>query len=252
MKWPFRGAGTAPLSREEELLINQQAATVGASVISEAVVAATRCEPAEKATRWTTESAAGNIATFRTPAWANYMRTHDLPSSFILAVTAGHVHALEDKRDGGQLLPGRVLKAWDRRAVLIRVPTDQVQRLYEPAGDRQVVLLWLPIDKDDPVPQAAAEGVPGGPAQVHRRPGRSEPASDRRVAWGPQGPVRIPRCHRRGNSPATAAVGGDSRAIAAPRGPAPARVGDAACHGCDLGRRVHRETRADNQRDMKC
>jgi hypothetical protein len=89
------------------------------------------------------------------------MRTHDLPSSFILAVTAGHVHALEDKRDGGQLLPGRVLKAWDRRAVLIRVPTDQVQRLYEPAGDRQVVLLWLPIDKDDPVPQAAAEGVRG-------------------------------------------------------------------------------------------
>lgn len=95
------------------------------------------------------------------PAWENYMRTHDLPSSFILAVTAGHVQALEDKRDGGQLLPGRVLKAWDRRAVLIRVPTDQVQRLYEPAGDRQVVLLWLPIDKDDPVPQAAAEGVRG-------------------------------------------------------------------------------------------
>ncbi len=161
MKWPFRGVGTAPLSREEELLINQQAATVAASVLSEAVLAATRCEPAEKATRFTANPLAPGRVYHSTQAWENYMRTHGLPSSFILAVTAGRVHALEDKHDGGQLLPGRVLKAWGRSAVLIRVPTDQVQRIYEPAGDRQVVLLWLPIDKDDPVPQATAEGVGG-------------------------------------------------------------------------------------------
>jgi hypothetical protein len=37
-----------PLS-ENDLLVNRQAATVAASVLSEAVVAATRCEPADEA-----------------------------------------------------------------------------------------------------------------------------------------------------------------------------------------------------------
>ena len=146
-----------PLSREEELLINRQAATVAMSVLSEAVVAATRCEPFDKASAVSKQTfAAGTITVIgRTPKFVNYMRTADLPSSFILAVTAGHVYALEDKRDGGQLVPGGVLKAWDRNAVLVRLPAAQVQRQYKLPDDRQVILLWLPVEKGDPLPRAA-------------------------------------------------------------------------------------------------
>ena len=48
-----------------------------------------------------------------------------------------------------------------------------------------------------------------------------------------------PRPHRRG------------RATAAIDRPAPAGAGDAARHRCDLGRRIHGQTRADHRRNMK-
>ena len=53
------------------------------------------------------------------------MSNHGLPDSFILAVTAAHVYVLEDKRDGGRLVPGAVLKLGPH-PVLVRVPVDQV------------------------------------------------------------------------------------------------------------------------------
>jgi hypothetical protein len=168
----FRGAGTGPggakkpLSREEELQFNEQAGTIAASVLPEAVVAATRCEPAEKAEsipKYPSSAGAGTRRVDpRTRKGAIYMRTHGLPDSFILTATAGHVYVLEDKRDGGQLVAGTVLKTWDRSAVLVRVPAEQVaaqyQRQYGLPDDRQVILLWLPIDKDDPLPQAGEVG----------------------------------------------------------------------------------------------
>src|SRR5262249_29219694 len=117
---------------EEELLINQQAASVAASVVPEAVVAATRCEQVTDA--MTAEAGGGAVgagargggrggggrwsgappAMTNVGGMAKYMEMAGLPDSFILAITAGHVYALEDKRNGGQLVPGKVLKTWDR------------------------------------------------------------------------------------------------------------------------------------------
>jgi hypothetical protein len=168
MKWPFRGAGMEPLSGEEERLLNEQAATIAASVLPDAVVAAMRCEPADKASSIPTrETVAGTTVgvSRKYRKAAIYLHTHGLPESFILTVTAHHVYVLEDKRDGGQLVAGTVLKTWDRSAVLVRVPADQVaaqyQRQYGLTDDRRVILLWLPIDKDD-------ESAPAMEAAVHR------------------------------------------------------------------------------------
>jgi hypothetical protein len=157
-----------PLSREEELQFNEQAATIAASVLPEAVMAATRCEPAEKASSVPKHQniAATTVNVSRNArSAAIYMRNNGLPDSFILAVTAAHVYVREDRRDGGQLVAGTVLKTWDRSAVLVRVPVDQVaaehQRRYGLSDDHRVILLWLPVDKDD-------KPAPTFPAAVHK------------------------------------------------------------------------------------
>jgi hypothetical protein len=162
------GGAKKPLSREEEVLINQQAATIASSVLPEAVVAAARCEPAEKASSVPKHEniAATTVHVSRKVRAATiYMRNHGLPDSFILAVTAAHVYVLEDRRDDGQLAAGAVLKTWDRSAVLVRVPVDQVavehQRRYGLSDDHRVILLWLPVDKDD-------QPAPTFPAAVHK------------------------------------------------------------------------------------
>lgn len=170
MKWPFQGAGQEPLSGEEERLLNQQAATIAASVLPEAVVAATRCEPAEKASSVAKKvKLPGGTETRRVSETSRkaaiFLLNHGLPDSFILAVTAGHVYVLEDTRDGGQLVAGTVLKTWDRSAVFVRVPAEQVdaqyQRQYRLPDDRRVILLWLPVAKDD-------QSAPAMEAAVHK------------------------------------------------------------------------------------
>lgn len=145
---------------EEELLINQQAASVAASVVPEAVVAATRCEQVTDAmtaeavgvgavTRWgmrvSRKVNRAMPAVTNVGGMAKYMEMAGLPDSFILAVTAGHVYALEDKRNGGQLVAGNVLKTWDRgfRASL---GSPQMQRSMGVPDDRQLLILFLPIE----------------------------------------------------------------------------------------------------------
>jgi hypothetical protein len=76
---------------------------------------------------------------------AKYMEMAGLPDSFILAVTAGHVYALEDKREGGQLVPGKVLKTWDRGLRASR-GTPQMERNMGVPDDRQLLILFLPIE----------------------------------------------------------------------------------------------------------
>ena len=144
-----------PMS-ENELLINQQAATVAASVLSEPVVAATRCEQVTNAmaaeaagvgaaTRWSMRVSRKMPGVGSVGGMGKYVETAGLPDSFILAITAGHVFALEDKREGGQLVPGKVLKTWDRgfRASL---GPGQLQRGRGVPDDRQLLILFLPIE----------------------------------------------------------------------------------------------------------
>ena len=161
---------------EEELLINQQAASVAASVVPEAVVAATRCEQVTDAltaeavgvgavTRWgmrmSRKMSRAMPTVTNVGGMAKYMEMAGLPDSFILAVTAGHVYALEDKRTGGQLVPGNVLKAWDRGFRASR-GTPQLERSMGVPDDRQLLILFLPIEGDgNRYLSAAARNNPG-------------------------------------------------------------------------------------------
>jgi hypothetical protein len=160
-----------PLS-ESELLINQQAAAVAASVLSEPVLAATRCEQVTMAmmaeaagvgaaTRWSMRMSRKMPGVGSVGVMGKYMETAGLPDSFILAITAGHVFALEDRREGGQLVGGKVLKTWDRgfRASL---GTNQMQRGQGVPDDRQLLILFLPIEGGgNRYPSAAARNNPG-------------------------------------------------------------------------------------------
>ncbi|OBK52682.1 SHOCT domain-containing protein [Mycobacterium sp. 1081908.1] len=145
---------------EEELLINQQAASVAATVVPEAVVAATRFEQVTDAmtaeavgvgavTRWgmrvSRKMSRAMPAMTNVGGMAKYMEMAGLPDSFILAVTAARVYALEDKRNGGQLVPGNVLKVWDR-GFRASFGTPQMQRSMGVPDDRQMLILFLPIE----------------------------------------------------------------------------------------------------------
>jgi hypothetical protein len=168
-----------------ELRINQQAATVAASVLSEPVEAATRCQ---QVTRDMGRKASGFGGFTRAMARANdaigratpgtmgqmsrQMETAGLPNSFVLAITRTHVHALEEKLQGDTLVPGRVLKSWDRAGFQARRGNDRANAFRGVPDNRQVLILFLPIEGGHSrIVQAAARntaaaGSPGFPHQV--------------------------------------------------------------------------------------
>lgn len=145
-----------PLS-DDELRMNQQASSVAASVLSQAVEAATRCE---QVTIDMTAEAAGVGAINRgmmrgmmamnkassVGRMGDGLRTGGLPKSFVLAVTASQVHALEDKHDGGSLVAGKVLKSWDREGFLAKLSPAVMNSPQGVPDDRQVLTLFLPIE----------------------------------------------------------------------------------------------------------
>ena len=157
-----------PLYGEELLTINQQAASAAASVLSEAVVAASLCQskiPFEMKAygrhRWFGTGQTETLAIQnRIGPMEEWFASGGLPDSFIFAVAAGSVYAIEDKRKREQLSPGKVLKSWVRSG--FRASSDP--RPANPAvpADCQLLSLWLPIEpvKDRAINrglQAAAE-----------------------------------------------------------------------------------------------
>ncbi len=145
-----------PLS-DDELRFNQQASSVAASVLSEAVEAATRCE--QVTTDMMAEAAgvgAINRGMMRGMMKMNKassvgrmgdgLRTGGLPKSFILAVGASQVYALEDKHDGGNLVAGKVLKSWKRDGFLAKRSPDVTKAAQGVPDDRQILILFLPIE----------------------------------------------------------------------------------------------------------
>jgi hypothetical protein len=143
----------------EELQMNQQAAGVAASVLGQAVVAATRCE---QATQDMMAGAAGvgkinrgmmrgmkSMSRVMMPSVGNMSKELEgagLPKSFILAATQTQVHALEDKHDGGKLVAGKVLKSWDRDGFLVKQSPPGLNATLGVPDDRQVIILYLPIE----------------------------------------------------------------------------------------------------------
>ena len=137
---------------DRELSMNQQAAAVAATVLSQSVEAATRCEQiSTKATKMY----AGGGGDMR---WKSVPNGTGLPKSFILAVTRTHVYALEDKQHRGELVPGQVLKAWDRTGFRAQPGRDAMLVANGMPNDRQSLMLVLPIDADSsPIAQQVAQ-----------------------------------------------------------------------------------------------
>jgi hypothetical protein len=169
-----------PLS-ERELGMNQQAAMAASSVLSEPVEAATRCEQVTRDMRreatgfrgftrgmMRVNDALGRATPGTIGQMSTQMETAGLPNSFILAVTRSHVHAIEERQQGDDLLPGRVLKSWDRAGFQARRGNDRANAFRGVPADRQVLILFLPIEGGSRIMQAAARnaaaaGSPGFP-----------------------------------------------------------------------------------------
>jgi hypothetical protein len=173
------------LTKEEERM-NEQAASVASSVLHESVDAACRCE---QVTQGMQLEAAGvstvsrgfvkgfrglsRVMMPRTMGGLNQMETGGLPSSFVLAVTADKVYAIQDKRDGGRLVGGKVLMSWERESFTAKLNT--MAGLNVTSGvpeDRQILIIYLPLEggksryMQAAARQAAAYGSPGMPHRV--------------------------------------------------------------------------------------
>jgi hypothetical protein len=171
-------------SAAAESQLNDQAVGVATTVLSDSVIAATRCE---QVTQDMTAKAAGvgsatrGMARFgkklgdaMMPSLGNMSKGltgGGLPGSFVLAVTKTQVAAIEDKRDGDKLVPGNVLKSWPREGFTARLDTGAVAVVSGVPEDRQVLILYLPLDGSKSKYLAAAAekqaalGSPGQPTK---------------------------------------------------------------------------------------
>jgi Short C-terminal domain len=173
------------LLSEADLRANQEASAVAASVLSDAVEAATRCEQVNTDMKLEAAGVSGiNRGLMRgmkkmnramMPSVGNVgkeLETAGLPQSFILAVTANKVHAIEDKRDDDQLVAGKILKSWDREGFQARSGDDRMNVANGVPEDRQVLTVFLPIEggggryKDAMSRNVAASGSAGMPHKV--------------------------------------------------------------------------------------
>jgi hypothetical protein len=145
------------LLSEDQLRGNEQAASVASSVLSEPVEAATRCEQITMDMKAEAAGVGGiNRGLMRGMRSMNKissvgrmgdgLETAGLPKSFIIAVTADQVHAIEDKQDDGELVPGKVLRTWDRAGFRAKLSPTMANMGSGVTDDRQVLILMLPIE----------------------------------------------------------------------------------------------------------
>jgi hypothetical protein len=87
-----------PLS-DRELRMNQQAATIAASVLSQPVEAATRCEQTTMTMVQFYPAAGPDVWSRSVPNGTG------LPKSFIIAVTKSHVHAMRGRSEPLRISP---------------------------------------------------------------------------------------------------------------------------------------------------
>jgi hypothetical protein len=143
---------------DEELRMNAQAISVATSVLgAETVEAATRCELVDLMDQGSRALGIGgfNRGAFkamrgvskammpRVAGDVRQMETGGLPKSFVLAVTADRVHAIEDKHDRGKLVAGKVLESWDREGFTATRGSAMSSVLSLP-DDREILTISLP------------------------------------------------------------------------------------------------------------
>src|SRR5437016_4556842 len=164
-----RGEEMGSLSDEQ---VNQQAATIAASVLNDSVVAATRCH---QVTTDDFAKGAGVGATTRGMArfgkkmgetmmpsvgkMAKGMETGGLPKSFILAVTKTQVAALEEKEKKGELVAGDVVKSWPREGFRASLGHPAMAAATAIPDDHQLITLYLPLDGSSNRYLAAASNI---------------------------------------------------------------------------------------------
>ena len=158
--------------------VNEQALGVATEVLNDSVVAAARCEQVTQDHYLKvagTGGAIGGIAKFASK-WALALypgvgnMSGGLPESFIVAVTATQVHALEGKEKRGKLVPGNVLKSWEREGFMASLGTDSAHAVSGAPEDRQILTLYLPLDDSKKkYPKSgnlmAVAGSPGTPTR---------------------------------------------------------------------------------------
>ena len=192
--------------------MNEQAAAVAAIVLSQHVEAATRCEQASTTATQIYPSGGGEVFSKRVPNGAG------LPKSFVIAITRSHLYALEDKQHRHNLVPGRVLKSWDRAGFRANTGSAAMSMASGAPEDRQILTLWRPIDSDgSPIAQAIVQqrAAAGG-----RIPGQPHTSSLPRT---PQASESSPRS-RRNRSARRAEARNSTSAAARTSGSAPERT----------------------------
>jgi hypothetical protein len=165
--------------------MNQQASTIAAAVLSEAVIAATRCEQVTEDMKLGAAGVGGvsrglmkgmksmnRVLMPSVGGVSKELQTAGLPKSFVLAVTDSQVHALEDKHDGDKLVAGKILKSWSRDGFVAKRGAERMNMATGVPEDRQVLTLVLPIEggkgryQQAMARNVAAAGSPGMPHKV--------------------------------------------------------------------------------------
>jgi hypothetical protein len=140
--------------------VNEQAISVATDVLNDSIVAACHFEQITQGQQLKaggigagTRGAAkfgrklGEMTMPGVGGMAKGLEGSGLPGNFILAVTSGQVHAIEEKDKKGKLVPGKVLKSWDRDQVNASMGGAQVMAAMSGTPeDRQVITLYLPLD----------------------------------------------------------------------------------------------------------
>jgi hypothetical protein len=140
---------------DDDLRLNERATSVAASVLGENVEAACRCEQVTKDQQMAAAGVGGvnrglmkgmmkmNKAMMpRMGSDMDRMQDGGLPKSFILAVTATGVHALEDKEGGG-----RVVKSWQREGFTAKQSSNAaLESISGVPEDRQLLIIYLPME----------------------------------------------------------------------------------------------------------
>jgi hypothetical protein len=144
----------------DDLRMNEQAASVASKVIGGTVEAATRVE---QVTEGQQLEAAGvgsvnrglikgmkeinRVLMPRMGSDMKNMRTGGLPKSWVIALTADKVYAIEDKQDGGSLVPGQVLRTRDRDGFVVKQGSNPgVAVASGVPDDRQMLIISLPME----------------------------------------------------------------------------------------------------------
>jgi hypothetical protein len=182
----------------EDLSMNQQAASVASSATGDAIEVAARCQLCTQDMQLQAFGVGGVNRGFvkaskglsrvlmpRTMGGLKNMETGGLPDSFVLAASAGKVYAIEDKHDGGQLVPGKVLETWDRATFSAkRAAAPVMAAITGVPDDRQLMTIYIPLDggKSKYMQAAARIGeAAGSPGQPHQYALAKDDASNRLI-----------------------------------------------------------------------